>query len=541
MASILTSSGWMTSFIYKQDLTSYYMNNVLTGTFRPGVYNANIAVVMNDDHVFLSIKKGTTLLFSNNYISYGPHGKRRNFSGTDNLNYNVADQTDSDSLVIIKCVAQNDIIQKIANTSDIFIENSPRELYVFAYVEYQKSSEDGTESVPYFRLASAQDTSRNSAVNVTYKNFLYKTVFPAFDYNGGSIAVPAEGDQSYWLLPDGCIDYTVQTSVRNIANFSFLMLGVLSCDKLDSNKSEKHYHMTFTGRGLPEYRYSMISDHNSMAPAFIIDQRTGDSGYCAHGFLDMPDTLISDVLFNQRIVPGEYGDLSWEQLYDNNDKITGIDLDKKNINFVVNGIDFENVKPGLVIDFIFGVTKSTSIATQEINFLSQDASMSLAKETVIQYFESNSENKSKIFDVLHYYDDDYWVETSSVVNVNTSLRVIPLDICERNISRLSSLIQNKNLWEQVIDKYRIDHNMSDFTDIVPIAIAFRIFSDESSSITHCSISDSNTAPYFGSYLDTTSRVNPINVLSYFDLIQKKYKVNVLDTKSSNIYNQIPIR
>ena len=539
MASIVTSSGWMTSFIYKQDLTSYYMNNVLTGTFRPGVYNANIAIVMNDDNVFLSIKKGTTLLFSNNYTTYGPHGKRRNFSGTDNLNYNVSSQTDADSLVMIKCVAQNDIIQKIANLADIFSENSPRELYVFAYVEYQKSSEDGTESVPYFRLASAQDESRNPAVNVTYKNFLYKTVYPAFDYNNASVSVPAEGDQSYWLLPDGCIDYTVQTSVRNIANFSFLMLGVLSCDKLTADKTLKHYHMTFTGRGLPEYRYSMISDHNSMSPAFIVDQRTGDSGYCAYGFLDMPDTLITDVLFNQRLVSGDYSDLSWEQLYDNNDKISDASFDT-NVNFIVNDIDTEK-DSGLVIDFIFGITKSTAVATQEINFLSQDASMSLAKETVIQYFESNSENKSKIFDVLNYYDDNYWVESSSVTNTNTSFRIIPLDICERNISRLSSLIQNKNLWEQVIDKYRINHNMSNFTDIVPIAIAFRMFSASQTSITHCSMSDYETAPFFGSYLDTTSKVNPINVLSYFDLMQKKYKANVLDTKSSNIYNQIPIR
>ena len=59
---------WMTTFIYEQDLRSYYMNNILYSLLHTGVYNADLSISSYNGILFLNIKKGTTLVFSNDYV-----------------------------------------------------------------------------------------------------------------------------------------------------------------------------------------------------------------------------------------------------------------------------------------------------------------------------------------------------------------------------------------------------------------------------------------------------------------------------------------
>ena len=66
---------WMTTFIYEQDLRSYYMNNILYSLLHTGVYNADISISSNNGILFLNIKKGTTLVFSNDYVDINSYGK----------------------------------------------------------------------------------------------------------------------------------------------------------------------------------------------------------------------------------------------------------------------------------------------------------------------------------------------------------------------------------------------------------------------------------------------------------------------------------
>lgn len=554
MASVITSSGWMTSFIYKQDLTSYYMNNVMTGIIRPGVYNANIAVVISGEDVSLSIKKGTTLLFSNNYMKCGDYGIRRNFAGIDTFNYNTKDKTDSDSLVLIKCVAQNDIIQKIGTTSET-LTSSNNELYVFAYFEYSKSSDDASYSVPYFRLAKVQDTVRIPSVEVKSDNFVYKTVFPTYDYNGAASLAPLSEDPSNWLLPDGCISYSVSQYARTLQNFSFLMLGVLTL--LDatgqSSTATKHYYTVFTGRGLPEYRYSMINEHNAMSPSFMLNQKTGGttSTMCKYGYLDMPDTLISDVLTKSRLIENEFEDLSWLSVYDNNYSMSvSLNTEGKYIDFNLSSEQISQINAieyGIVFDFIFGVSSCVQNSGNSIDMLTENSSLKLQRMTLVQEININNDAQRNLLKSFDYYNDTFWYDSQSITSSNQSISVIPLDICERNISRLSSIIKNKNIWEQVANKYRVENEMDSVTntvtDIVPIAICFRPFSRSTSSSTNVPTKCQSDIEGYNllSYIDARDRINPMNVLSYFDLTQKKNKANVINTKSSNIYHQIPIR
>ena len=63
------NNSWMTTFIYEQDLRSYYMNNILYSLIHTGVYNANISISTSNGVMSLNIKKGTTLVFSNDYVN----------------------------------------------------------------------------------------------------------------------------------------------------------------------------------------------------------------------------------------------------------------------------------------------------------------------------------------------------------------------------------------------------------------------------------------------------------------------------------------
>ena len=62
------SDKWMTTFIYEQDLRSYYMNNILYPLLHIGVFNSDISISSGNGILFLNIKKGTTFIFSNDYV-----------------------------------------------------------------------------------------------------------------------------------------------------------------------------------------------------------------------------------------------------------------------------------------------------------------------------------------------------------------------------------------------------------------------------------------------------------------------------------------
>lgn len=73
------ASFWSTTFFWEQDLRSLFMNGLLNSVLKPGIYNANIGVFattgnnavdskISDPGVYLYLKRGTTFVFSNNYV-----------------------------------------------------------------------------------------------------------------------------------------------------------------------------------------------------------------------------------------------------------------------------------------------------------------------------------------------------------------------------------------------------------------------------------------------------------------------------------------
>jgi len=585
MAQVTITAGWMTSFIYEQDLTSYYMNNVLTGTFRPGVYNANIAIVQGPDALYLSIKKGTTLLFSNNYKKSDDLpdiGCRRNFSNIKNEVFNNPDNTSNESIVLIKCVAQNDIFQKIASKSDEEILGQDiTTLYVFSYIKYMKSPLSGEEdsSIPTFILTKNHNFTRIPGAEQSTDNYLYETVFPVYNYDS-SILYTSENvkDNIKYFVPDGCVDYSLEETSRYLQNYSFLTLGILiksqsaMSTSFKNNLSSWTQNFTFTSHGLPEYRHTMMSDHNIMCPDIIMYSKKPRATYddpdiCSTAFIDLPNTLIKNSVYNRRIekkdISLDDADYCWEYCYDNvkvpdsqYDFVYQQYLDSEGRYTIDDKIDFTLTEEdrneinkytdnALVIDAIYGTSKSEIVGNDEttlydfsnINFQNNIKYSNYRIITTI----SNSTDKDKIFNIFNYKTDEIWYSSSALSG--NDIKVLPLDVCEHNINRLLPLIQNKNLWSKIIDKIRLENDQypEETSNIIPIALVFRCFSKNYQDKMTFDLKDTSMSNiYTFDTLSNITSINPIDMISYFDLCNKMTKINVLNLDSENVFNLIPI-
>lgn len=520
MGQVNTSRGWMTSFIYEQDLTSYYMNNILTGMLHPGVYNANIALMQKGDVIYLLVKKGTTFLFSNSYFQKGG----RTYRDFTNLGSSFSNESSS-SDVIIKCVAQKDITQKLFDISvdTNFIDSNRRKnLYVFSYMKYEsepRNASGSNESAPQFFLVTSNDQLPNLNSPKDTNNYLYKTVFPVYSIEGTleNANFKVNSASSQYFVPDGCVSYSLDGSSRIIYDYNFLNIGAI----IESSNNNDHITTadewlkchTFTAHGLPEYRYSMICESNAMQPDALLDMVGYSNNPIGSSlYIDLPDTLLGNMLFDERI-DNSMGDLSWLRCYPN--ELRSIPLP--------SGIDLKSTLPNsqndayIVIDVIYG--KYTSEVVE--------------KKPDFSAFD----DENIVFECTHLYESDIETKNLNYLTYNMSdwyssaNGVLPLDICEMNIKRLLPLVRNKQIWSSIIydlrSKPNLNPNMS--TSIIPIALAFRCFTKQNGK-------------FESTYDKFTSQdsVNPVNMISYFDLARRMSKINALSTMKENIFNLIPI-
>ena len=287
------SDKWMTTFIYEQDLRSYYMNNILYPLLHTGVFNSDISISTRSGILFLNIKKGTTLVFSNDYVDiknevangdtvlqgntntiYG-----RSFNGKSKDSYGSKGEA---QISLIKCVALEDMVVRLnyLGSSDSLTQstNDPhvnangfnKPIYIGAIIKY--SAEGGTTSFtdPAFRLLVNNEsyTSEYTEEGTTADSkYFYKFISPTNNTTGNLALSEANP-------PDG-----VQVMSSSAMMVYWLMLGVINpIDREWSNTTssyafdgEWYKNHIFTGRGLPEYRYPLTLGKDIQSPEIMFD------------------------------------------------------------------------------------------------------------------------------------------------------------------------------------------------------------------------------------------------------------------------------
>lgn len=360
------NSKWYTNFYYEEELRSVLMNGTLNSGFKPGVYNANMALFCRAnsrdeaaaDGLYLYIGKGTTLVFSNY-----PNTKLNDFYHQD---------LTETGTYLIKCTALQDMEVSLitlgsTKTSgcDYILGNDSStsksiypvpKFYVTAYVIYDEetnlSMPNPTITISYDNFNGMEEGLDRAVQDVSSfdKLTFYCPTGATATTSSGTSGTPATDNfyyyyrwmdnvrHSYWI-PDGSKLYARKgddvvtfdsTTVKR--DFLYLHLGeVISTediDNVDSNgeSSRKCYldgsswndtygefggsaarywtmHHVFVGRGFPCYRQNFISNKKELSPELVPSYRLDRL------YLDVKNVFERDILYNSTITNDSS---SWE-------------------------------------------------------------------------------------------------------------------------------------------------------------------------------------------------------------------------------------
>ena len=477
MASV--SDGWSTSFIYKQDLTSYYMNGVLRSVIRPGIYNANIGLTVgsptvgigssSSDYLCLVIRKGTTFVFSNDYYYDEVLGMRRNFNHVTSDFSSISlnnENSKSDRTCLIKCVALSDMVTPVA------IDYSEGDYSIHAFIKYDPNDSDNFTTVsPTFFLAG----NSGSSVHPLYDNVSeYRYSSELGTNSNGAIRI---GDSV--IILDG-YNESDEISLTTIMQSFYLNVGFVHIN--DSQRPT-----FFTGRGLPEYRYPSTMDTDILFPDMVTDV-VGNSTLnpvvpsLRRLYFDIPETFIGTTIYKKSLPSKNSNDyLNWEAAY-----IAGRKSDNDEASITFTGEDT-------------GVFAVYGLVSNMKSFLT----------SVSSYSFDNMYSSTLTFDKMLIQDLSF---DSSQIDWGGGTYVTPLDISPWNVKRLLSQLVDKNIWSYVIDSIREEKNPNNISDIIPLGL-----------VTVNSGSIDNTL-----------------TLSYLGLQNRMSQINVIDVKEHNIFNVIPI-
>ena len=327
LKSIINSDKWHTTFYYEQELRSLYMNQVLSGLVKPGIYNANFSLVTIPNTtsgssdlkggLYVYIKKGSTFIFSNYYKKVST-----NFLIDGNIDSkDVLERSfEYPGTVVIKCVAEDDMCIPLVLLDGTGSPTSAAKYLLGADVT---SQDDNIVKKPYYIVAkyvynpteNSGYTAPNFEAHVLRENFANIDINDS-DYKGTDsyYFIPTDNSltQEPYPLPDGATRY-LGVGEDAAENVSYLILGKVNpinsntfCSGTNGWKgNEMGYptyvqyvkEHTFVSRGLPEFSNSQVWDQFHTEP-HIIPSEDGKSVY-----LDLPPTQSDDVIVS---APGDW-------------------------------------------------------------------------------------------------------------------------------------------------------------------------------------------------------------------------------------------
>ena len=479
---------WMTTFVYNQDIRSYLFNNLLFSVVKNGVYNADISIgsgTSGGSALEVTIKKGTTLIFSNDYIQ-NPTSKR--------YERNFGENTNRESVVnvsVVKCVARQDNTSTFnvgtSNTTGaqiLTLDDTKKPLYIIAYIKYY--SEQSTENVvPRFGLFTKVDSDTNS------ENSYFKSVY-------------ADSDIS---ITEGS---TVDPSLSTATSTMYLILGELlptsstdSYTAIDEDWYKKH---TFTCKGLPEYRYPMVSSKSIPSSDVLIKYNTETS--LPTLFVDWEKVLIKGDYYNKEV--------DWRYTYSLDESSFNPSnasmLDSDTLALEDSEYALANNADTLVADFIFAQvnnnlnneeTSNSSDLLYSLNFANASESLPLFTYRYIGTYNS------QLYNLKQYTTDE------------SNRYSLWLDKGKTNKERLLAFLENRGIMKKVINNIRQRKLVEGYNSVIPVAVIFRDLK--------C-----------GDAFSTQTNINPANVLCLLDLASENKDVNRIDSTVADVYNVVSV-
>ena len=533
----ISNTSWSTTFFYKEDLRSLYMNELYLGNLKAGIYNGNFCLytVSSSDNgtkgVHLFIKKGTTFVFTNNYKLDSNNGYLRDISQSgDYIIKSVAKENIDVVLMTVESSPKLSALNLLGNGEDNPITDLNRDFYIVAEMVFDgdgdlSSDKNSSFLVPEFRCIV--NNYSNRVKNVTpkdedadLKNYIFKTYS-----NNTSDAVD-------YPIPDGSFD----EDFSNLEKISYLIIG-----KVQTNTNRMYYtdgnlwsiqnadktelevanmwiqDHTFLARGLYDYRNN--TNYDTLTPDVIIHPDLNAL------YLDFNDVYADNQIINKQT---DYLDVN----VFNVNKATDWTLNNEGLYTTLS--KYKQAKGNtykLVTDFLYlnidKYDKNNNYRTKKdlSNLFTDENTYTLKSYQIISNIDYN--NLNPISDTEgNELSSISWADTySSSLNGKYLLQ---LDLNNENIKRLINIYQNKNVLSFIVDNMRKDEVITPETSsIIPVLMIFRKFQ----------ITDMGLV-YPIDNISTENKFNPANVLSFVDLSTKCMRLSNLNVEQ-NLYTILP--
>lgn len=484
---------WNTTFYYEQDLRSLYMNGLLNSSFRPGIYNGDIGIYTraggDDAGIYATIKKGTTLIFSDGYVAVNGKYERDPDSVGSYLIKCVAGEDETVQLASLNGTGGDAATTLIGNGSSV---NANRKIFITAVMNY-KPDEATQQHAPLFYLVIKNE---NASSGDGY-----------FTEVSGSITIP-----------DG------MTTLPTTGVVSYLFMGMLGLNKdtsygtsgrWDAGKSDlwiqDHF---FTSRGLPDYRQNLI-DMGSSTPDLVMSPNCSslyiDAGsfYEGTNVYDISTSWLDAYTIRSSTFPTPTSANGYQfvDLEENYSKTTTQQLSEVSSDLKV------------LMDVVFlATTNKVSGSTADFKQLFNGTTFNVAPAVKHIRIASNTAATS----------DDWNPGRSTSEFAGTSTPSLGIDCGKYNLSRLTNLIKGKNIIPAIIDTLRVNgfFEADAGTSLIPVALIFRGY-------------DSTNSKYVDGVSSATT-VHAGNILSFADIQFKSSKFESFKLEDPNVFSILPI-
>jgi hypothetical protein len=510
-------SDWSTTFYFEQELRSSYMNSLTMGLIKPGIYNANAYISTKDSTtpgeqgIYLHIKEGTILVFSNSYDIIGGNAYR-------NMNRLGS--------YVVKCVANQDIAPILIakpnqDFSQIFeLDGLLRTVAptIFVYASFVYNENAAGNITPNFRLA----------VPSSNPNFAGQTDY-FLPTEGQSLSGSADTKISYLILGT-LIDTQVLPQIYVDGADWKRTAGVY-----DGDVAWKNNHI-FTARGLPEYSAALSRNYGVGLSTIIFGEKYNRAYFTSGQFYN------NSILYQ---IDGR----NWRNIYGQNSlpdttaptSASGAICDHIYANKDTAAYTYSN--PASLL--IAGNANKLLI---EIVFLAAHSEYAKAQPqdlTTLLNASSDFTVSRKILPIRLLLDGSSVTSMDTRTCLGTAMQapnitIVPLDISTRNIERLKSILVNKNILMPVVDMLRQQaQTASPFLDpsigqtLIPIMITFRKINSAGTNF------DDPCSAAVLPVCDNLSACNPANILSFFELQSSGYSIMGTALTVQEAYETLP--